>query len=335
MKNHLFCVEKIGVAAMAVFFVAVMASVARADDLVVSPAVIDGHGAPNDILNYTLVVTNTTGNQKNVYASVYELTPSGTEPFSDPSDADRTSLLADWISVSRASMTFAPGASETIPVTIQVNPYAAAGNYHAVIAFVEGNTRPEAEEHLQGAPQALVDMAVASNLVASLRVDDFAPAKGFYAGFPVSFDYTIENNGTVSSTPSGEVRFYDRLGRELGSVDANPDGLSIVPGGKQSFAASWAKGGGFGQYTAILDVSYGGVENRLENTALVWVLPWEKLLFIFGSLLILVIAAALWLHRAYEKRHHRRRLAIERLIARSKAENKWEKTLDLRHPRHE
>jgi hypothetical protein len=322
-----------GTLAAVIFFGASGILTAHAADLMVSPAVIDGSGVPNDILNYTLTVTNTTGNQLNVFASVYELTPSGTEPFADPSGSNRPALLADWISVSRASMSFAPNETKTLPVSITINPYAAAGDYHAVVAFVEGGTRVDAETHLDGAPSALVNMSVASNLTASLIIDGFAAAKGYYSSFPVTFNYTIENNGDVASVPSGEIMFYDRTGHEINSIDANPDSVSISPGQKQSFTAPWNDGGGFGQYKAVLDLTYGAGDNKLENTALVWVLPWEKLLIIFGILFALMIFFAIWLHREYEKRHHRRRVAFENILNKHRAGQKnMDPVLDLRHP---
>ena len=122
--------------------------------------------------------------------------------------------------------------------------------------------------------------------------------------------------------------FYDRLGHEIDSVDANPDAVNIAPGGKKSFAVQWADGGGFGQYKAVLDISYGPSNDKLENTALVWVLPWEKLAVIFGAFFIFMIVLSVWLHREYEKRYHRRRRAIEHLL---KKKN-FETTIDLRHP---
>jgi hypothetical protein len=313
-------------AAAIVFMYAIPA--AHADNLTVSPAVIDASGTPNDIMNYTLTITNTTNQQENIFATVCELTPSGTQVFANPSEEDRVTLLADWISVSRGAILLAPGESTTTPVQIQINPYAATGDYHAVIAFVEGGTRDDAEAHLSGAPQTLIDMSVASGLTVSLRVDSFAPDKNFYTGFPVAFDYTIENNGQTTSTPSGQVMFYDRTGHELGSVDANPQDLSISPNTKQSFAAQWQSAGGFGQYKAVLDLSYAGGDNRLENTALVWVLPWKKLLAIFIALFIATILLSLWLYHEYEKRHRRRRRALESLLKK----RNFETTIDLRHP---
>jgi hypothetical protein len=304
------------------------APIARAADLTVTPAVINMQGIPNDILNYTITVTNTSGKQQNVFASVYELTPSGTQAFADPSGSNRPMLLADWISVGRQAMLFQPGQSMTIPVTIQVNPYAAAGDYNAVIGFVEGSTRDQAEENLNGAPETLVNASIESDLTASMVIESFVSAKNFYAGFPVTFNYTLDNNGDVSSTPTGQVMFYDRNGRELGSADANPLAMTISPGEKQSFSAVWQKGGNFGQYKAVLDISYAANDDRLESTALVWVLPWKKILIIFGMLFILIIFFALWIHRQYEKRYHARRRLIEHLLKKKS----FETTIDLRHP---
>ena len=337
MKKIFFHNVTLGLLVATVFFGWHPLLVAHADGLVVSPAVIDGNGVPNDILNYALTITNNTGRQANIFAVVCELTPSGTVVFANPSALDGPILLADWLSVSRAAILLPPGRSTTTPLTVQINPHAAAGNYHATIAFVAGDTRFDAEENLAGAPQTLINMSVASNLKASLRVDGFAAEKGFYTAFPVTFSYVIENNGDLAAAPSGEVMVYDRLGHEVGSVDANPDSESIAPGEKKSFSAEWQNSGNLGEYKAVLDLSYGGADDRLENTALVWVLPWKKLLAAFGALFVLMIVLALWLHRQYEKRHHRRRRAIENLLKKRNEEtpkNNFEKgdhVIDLRH----
>jgi hypothetical protein len=353
MKQFSFYkIAAVGIFAV-VFFVAPVIFCAHAHaqtvDLTVLPAVIDGKGVPHDMLNYSLTITNTSGHQENIFATVCELTASGTRVFANPSMEDRVALLADWIGVSRGAILLKPGESTTTPVQIQISPYAAAGNYHAVIAFVQGGTRDDAEHNLNGAPQTLVNMAVASNLAPSLAIKGFSAAKSFYAGFPVIFNYIIENSGDASSTPSGEVMFYDKAGHEIGSVDANPQKVAIAPGQKSSFSARWQSSKGFGQYKAVLDLSYGAGDNKIESTALVWVLPWEKLLAIFGTLFVVMIALAIWLHRIYERRHHRRRRAIESLLKRGavpvptiattptsaptpSVPSVMHTTIDLRHP---
>ena len=305
-----------------------------APDLTVAPAVIDGNGVPDDIFNYTLTVTNVTSRQLNVFASVYELTASGTQPFTDPASSDRPALLADWISISRGAMMFAPGETKTIPMSVTINPYATAGDYHAVIAFVEGGTRADAETHLDGAPQALVNFTVASNLKDELQLVSFAPGRRFSSGFPVTVDYAVANTGDVPESPSGEIIFYDRIGHELGSVPANPDGATIAPGDTHAFTATWdGNGGGMGEYKAGLQMTYGPQDAQLADTAIFWILPWKELLGIFLALFILVAIGAAFVHRSYVRRHHRRRQAIERILA---SRHESSTTIDLKHPhRHE
>ncbi len=312
--------------------VPVPARAQAAPDLTVAPAVIDGNGVADDIFNYTLTVTNTTSRQLNVFASVYELTASGTQPFTDPASSDRPALLADWISISRGAMMFAPGETKTIPMSVTINPYATAGDYHAVVAFVEGGTRVDAETHLDGAPQAFVNFTVASNLKDQLQLQSFAPARRFSSGFPVSVEYVVANTGDVPESPSGEVIFYDRIGHELGSVPANPDSVSIAPGDTHAFTVEWGGGGGgMGEYKAGLQMTYGPQDAQLADTAIFWILPWKELLAIFFVLLLLVIIAAILIHRSYAGRHHRRRRAIERILA-SRHEG-GSTTIDLKHPR--
>ncbi len=339
MKKRTFILIVLLVAAAAgAAFVMPGAMPARAQaapDLTVAPAVIDGNGIPDDIFNYTLTVKNTTGRQLNVFASVYELTASGTQPFTDPASSDRPALLADWISISRGAMTFAPGETKAIPMSVTINPYATAGDYHAVIAFVEGGTRADAETRLDGAPQALVNFTVASNLKDQLELRSFGPARRFSSGFPVSVAYAVANTGDVPESPSGDVIFYDRIGHELGSVPANPDGATIAPGDTHTFTATWGGGGGgMGEYKVGLQMTYGPQDAQLADTAIFWILPWKELLAIFVALLIFVAIVASVVHRSYVRRHHRRRQAIERILA-SRHEGAGT-TIDLKHPhRHE
>jgi hypothetical protein len=297
-----------------------------AADIAIAPAVIDDHGLPQDIFNYTLTVTNKSSVQKNIFASVYEITAGGNQPFIDPSLANRPASLADWITVSRGAITLQPGEAKKIPVGVTINPYATAGDYHAVIAFVEGSTRDEAERHLSGAPQALVNFAVASNKKEILKLASFTPDKRFSSGFPVSVGYTIKNTGDVPSTPSGLVLFYDRIGHEVGSVPANASNIIIAPGESHTFTADWndAKAG-MGQYQAALQVTYGANDAQLADTILFWILPWQKILIIFFVLLAVAIGCAMMFHRSYLARHHRRLRAIENLT-------KGRHVVDLRHP---
>ncbi len=301
---------------------------AKAADFTVAPAVIDGNGIPNDIFSYTLTVTNTSGRLENVFASVYELTAAGDQAFVDPATSDRPALLADWIGITRGAMLFQPGETKKIPVTVTINPYATAGDYHAVIAFVAGDTRAAAEANLNGAPQALINFTIASDAKELLQLASFGPSRHFYSSFPVSVDYAIKNIGDVPSTPGGSVIFYDGIGHELGSVPVNPANGAIAPGATQSFTATWGGSHAMGQYRVGIQATYGAADAQLSDEALFWVLPWRQLLTVFLALLAAVVIAASLLHRSYLKRHHRRRQLIESLLR--ARDNKH--VVDLRHP---
>lgn len=302
------------------------APIARAADITASPAVIDAHGLPRDMFNYGVTVTNTGGRPENIFAAVHELTADGKQAFTDPSISDRPASLANWIEISRGAILLQPGGSTTLPVGITINPFATSGEYHAVISFVEGGTRADAEQHLDGAPQVLVNMAVASNDKEVLVLEGFGASKAFYPSFPVDINFTLENKGNVPSIPLGVVLFYDRIGHELGSVDANPDNVPVAPGEKKPFTVTWKDGPNFGQYKAVVQLAYGAQAATLADTALFWILPWQKLLIIFGTLLVIFIFLAIWLHKKYEKQHYARARAMERFM-------KQGKLLDLRHPK--
>jgi hypothetical protein len=108
-------------------------------------------------------------------------------------------------------------------------------------------------------------------------------------------------------------------------VDANPDGVAVAPQQKHTFLVPWQNGGGLGQYKASLDLRYGPLDSTLQDVAMFWILPWLKLLIIFMVLLVIMVVLAVFLHREYERRHHRRMLAVEHLL-------KTRSVLDLRHP---
>jgi len=309
----------------------VAAPAAHAADLTVTPAVIDDHGLPQDIFNYTLTLTNTTDHQINIFAYVYTITADGSQPFIDPSLANRPASLANWITVTRGALTFAPGETKKIPVGVTINPYATAGEYHAAIAFEEGGIRDDADAHFAGSPQTLLDFTVASNKKEELSLVALTPDKRFYSGFPASISYVIKNNGDVPSTPGGAVLFYDHIGHEIGSVPANPDGVTIAPGESHTFTATWTgANAGMGQFQAALQMDYGPNNAQLADTVMFWILPWQKILLAFIALLAIAIAFAIIAHRSYLRSHHRRMKFFEYLVNQMKRNNKA--VLDLRAP---
>ncbi len=301
------------------------ASHAYAADLTVAPATIDGNGLPNDMMNYSITIVNTSGRLINVFPVVYNLNANGDQFLADTAYGDKTTSLTNWISVSRGAILLEPGAQKTIPVGVQISPYATQGTYHAVIAFGEGDTIDVAEASITGAPQTLVTMDVASNAKESLRLDSFSATKRFYSAFPASLSYVIENNGTVSSTPTGEVTVYDRIGHVLGSLDANPKAYALAPGEKHTFTAAWQSNEGFGEYKAVLNITYGSAGDSFEDAVLFWILPWQKIALIFGASLFVIIILTAMAYKKYEARFEQRKYLIKKM-------SRVNHVIDLRPP---
>lgn len=304
-----------------IFIILSVAFLAQAAFLAVTPVVIDQKAKARDILKESVTLANNTGRKLNVYTFVNNIAAKeGQQAFLDPSQADKTTSLANWIEISRGVIEMQPGEQRKIDFIIHVNSSARPGIYHAAIAFAEGRNRPEAERKVssnQGFtwPAVTVNLEVIEDVKEYLRLKKFVSDNVFFSGFPVSFSYILENTGNRTVVPSGEVRIYNRRGEELASINVNDDGVPIEPDLARELASLWQGPEvarnlasvvqitkGFGRYKALLDLRYG-TEQRgtIQDTVFFWVMPWQKIVIVFGTLLLVVLLATYFLHRSYNK----------------------------------
>lgn len=299
---------------------------AEASSLAITPAIIDLKAKARDILKESLVLVNDTAKYVEVYPVVNNIAiAEGKQEFLDPSLADHASSLANWIELSRASILLKPGEHKNINFSIEVNLRAKPGNYHALIAFPEGSRRDEAEARIRDAATVTVNIEVLEDIKERLQLKKFVPDKLFFSGFPLSFSYELENAGNRPATPFGEIRIYNRRGEEVGTIEVHAQEKAIAQDTVGKFAAAWQgsspnannnirrtgmasllfsanSGAGFGRYKAMLDLEYGEKGNRtLQDTVFFWVIPWQKILIIFGGLALIVILITNFLHRRYNQ----------------------------------
>jgi len=271
----------------------------HASSFSVTPVVIDERAKARDILKESVTLTNNTARKLNTYTFVNNISRElGKQEFLDPSRADHSSSLANWIAISRGVIELAPGETRTIDFQIDVNLRAKPGVYHAVIYFGEGSRRTESEKKLPEAPAVMVNLEVLEDIKERLQLKKFIPDKVFFTGFPVSFSYDLENIGNRELTPTGEIRIYDRRGEEVGAVDVNYEGVVLGRETTEQLAGIWEASGGFGRYKAILDLEYGSTQRgTLQDTVFFWVIPWKMILIIFGIMAGLVIIFTFLLYR--------------------------------------
>lgn len=284
------------------------------------PVVIDEKAnKARDILKESLILVNNSASRLNIYAFVNNIaTQEGKQEFLDPSRADQSSSLANWILFPRGVIELLPREKKKVDFNIEVNLRAKAGMYHALISLAEASTRDDAEKKIAGVPSVTVNLEVLEDIKERLQLKSFISDKIFFSGFPVSFSYELENIGNRSAIPQGEIRIYDRRGREVTSIPINEKASTIVPAENLKLASNWsgpelnnpeAKGRflaqvssgigfrGIGKYKAILDLEYGAAGKTLQDTVFFWVIPWPHILVIFAALSIFIIISALLFHK--------------------------------------
>ncbi len=351
----LICVVLLGISVF--LLLPLMASAAS---LTVTPVVIDEKAKARDILKESLTLTNNTASKLNVYAFVNNIAiQEGKQEFLDPSRADQSSSLANWILFPRGAIELLPGEKKNIDFNIEVNLRAKAGMYHAMISLAEASTRDDAEKKIVGASSVSVNpntygisvgvnLEVLEDIRERLQLKSFISDKIFFSGFPVSFSYELENVGNRLVAPSGEIRIYDRRGREVASIPINDTRMNtdenpslIATGENKKFASNWSGpeksssfsmlanvasalgvGGGFGKYKAVLDLEYGAGGKTLQDTVFFWIIPWKQIAVIFVGFLIFAIALIVLLHK---------RLAATRIYTDENTDkHRYKKVIDLR-----
>ena len=100
----------------------------------------------------------------------------------------------------------------------------------------------------------------------------------------MSLSYTLENSGDRLLAPTGRILIYNRRGEEVSVIAINTEAANIEPRMSKNFQAVWPDGKDFGRYKAILNIEYGnGQHKTLHDVIFFWVIPWQKLLIIFGA----------------------------------------------------
>lgn len=303
-KTITFFIVVIVLSAAAPMFACAQAS----GELSVTPVVVDEKAKARDILKETVRITNNGTRKLNIYPSVNDVSATdGQEAFvSAQSGLERKDSLANWIELSRAVVELNPGESREIPFVIRVNLNALPGTYHADVSFYEGGTRNEAE---QKNPLAVVTVntEVQADIKEQMQLNKFVTDSFFFSGDDVLFNFQLENIGNQELKPKGEIRIYDRKGREVASVPVNPEGKSFTPEQAAQLASAWTSAQGFGKFKAFLNIDYGNNQSgSLQDTVFFWIIPWQQLLAIFVVSVIAIIVSALYFHRWLEHRHMQR-----------------------------
>ena len=279
-------------------------SLVLAADYAITPLIIDRPIEPRDSFEEIIKISNTTNRPLRLFPTVNEITigsEGAVETFIPASMGDNTTSVTSWIAVTRARLEIAPGETVKIPVTIQVNPNAAPGEYHAFVGFAEGSKRDEAENKVMAgtAPGTVISLSLTEKRSEYLRLHRFSIKRFITNQNDAQATYEIENIGGLPLTPTGEIIFYNGNGVEKAAVAVNPEGKTIEAGSTQTFSTQIPDIGMIGRYKAFLNLEYGTeARANLYDTVYFNIIPISYLIAIFLVLLILSIILALYYHRS-------------------------------------
>lgn len=278
---------------------------AQADEYTVTPRVIDVEAEARDIIKRTITITNTGISRTRIFPSVNEIVVDEGGDITDfrgPTQVDRPSSITSWLEVPRGQISIMPGETFDLPVTIRMNPNTEPGEYHALIGFGFGRIRDDAERQVaEGrAPSVVVTIRVADTAVERMDLSGFIIDKFVTDSDNEAISYTLKNPGDTTVVPEGEIILYDKNGKEVTSVAANPNNIALAPGETVELTGSVPTKGLIGEYKGFLNVSYGAAQTgALYDTVFFYVLPWQKLLLLFGLLAVVAIVLTVYLYRRY------------------------------------
>lgn len=265
-----------------------------AENISVSPLIIDYETEARDILKKDITIKNNGTTPLRIYASVHAIEVDGENEilnFVPASMSDRTSTITSWLEISRARITIQPNDEAIVPMTIRINPNAKPGEYHGLIGFASGPNRDEVENKILAGEgeRVIVRVSINEKQVEMIRLNSFKTERLIFDDSEDNkFEFTLQNMGDVPLTPSGEIIIYNSKGEEVTAVFVNTEGKELIPGEKVNFTEKIPFTNNIGKNKAFLNLHYGN--NNLasvQDTNFYYSLPLPILLII--SVLLLII----------------------------------------------
>jgi len=271
----------------------------------VTPKVIDKEVKPRDIFAETVIIENFATHKLSIFPTVNAVAVDdggGIIEFTSPSMSDNTKTVTSWIEIARNNVELLPGETLKLPLTIKIHPEAKPGVYHAFIGFGAGTTAVEAHQVVKqgAAPGIVVTLSVDQERSEFLKLGRFIVDKFVTNSDNSAITYTLSNPGEAAVIPTGEIIISNTKGEEVASVIVNPNAEPLPPGAETTYKAAVPTDGHLGKYKALLSVDYGTAQiASVYDTAYFYIVPWQQLLVLFGSILLVAVVLTILIHRRY------------------------------------
>ncbi|MBN1584823.1 hypothetical protein JW899_00435 [Candidatus Uhrbacteria bacterium] len=329
--NKIF--SRIGLSAIAMVAFCFLPFGAKA--LTISPPLIDHRLNPGDTVLETVKIYNEGEHPITVYPLLRNFTAgdgeNGEPQFVPPEVDDNGTGLAQWITMDGQPLTIGPKQRTNLLLNMNVPRDAQPGGHYGAVVL---STDPPNNQRGVGVSQqmaTLIMVRISGDVreVGSIAEFGFAKPKVWHNHLPIDMFFRFENSGNTHLRPTGNIFITNMWGRQVASVQANPDFGGVLPRSIRKFGLSWEKEGfdendsglkrewknfGFGRYKAVLVLYYGN-DNKMtaaETEFTVW--PWRLMLLAAALLAFLSVLTAI-LSRMYRRKLIDR---LERAMAKRK-----------------
>lgn len=265
----------------------------------ISPAVVEDRASPGDTYNFTLRVTNNTGEAKSFYLDKKDIRGvdnRGVPIFAE--EGERTGYeLSSWVSLPQSSITLADGDSVTIPYTISVPGNATPGaHFGGIFVATEQPKLRETGAAVGAKIGSIISLRISGDIEEEARFREFVTDKMLYNEPVVDFEMTVENLGNVLLRPHGLVEVSDMFGKQVASLRVNETGASLFPKSDRLYVTTWEYDRfAFGRYQAVVSLVYGEDSRKtISSTTSFWVLPLKPILIALGSIFGFALLVYVW-----------------------------------------
>jgi|GEM_PF-1178839 len=288
----------------ALFAVLILLPQDQAFALTIGPTKMLLQADPNQMLTEKLFLLNETDKPLELRSRIQNITfGPGDRGVPIPAGIQGDMSLAEWITLSDDIVTLAPKEKKEVTLAIRVPAYAYSGGYYAQVLW--GPTQsPTAGVKAIGEVGSLVLLRVNGPVQEEAAVVYFGSEDGRtqFEKLPATFVTKIQNNGSAHIIPQGRLKIIDARERVVAEYEMNTgkEASAILPGGDtRRFDTVWDSGFVFGDYTAVLDLTYGeGNAKNLHAEFAFRVMPLAIIAIWFLIAVILIILCVRLLRNA-------------------------------------
>lgn len=273
--------------------------------LTLTPPLIKVSMVPGDIWSSSVKIVNTNPYDLTVYASIrdFRSKEGGGVQFikEEETEEGRNFLLSQWMEIPDTAIVIPIEQSAEVPFTIELPENAEPGGHYG--AILVGTRPPEKTEGgtvigISTLIASLIMLNVQGEIIEEGRIREFSTSKRLYTKPEVDFKFRFENMGNVHLQPVGEIKIYNFLGKERGTIPINQRNFfgNVLPQSTRQWLFEWKgeKGLEVGRYKAELVVGYGQeAHSTVSSTLYFWVIPLKPTAGILGGLILLILITTL------------------------------------------